>query len=60
LPGATAAVGAGAVLTPPLPADIDGERRDTAPDVGADEYVVPAATYALIASVSISVRGPSE
>jgi len=60
LPGATAAIGAGAVLTPPLAADIDGERRDAAPDVGADEYAVPAATYALIASVSISVRGPSE
>ena len=45
LPGAIAAIGNGAVLTPPLPADIDGEARDAAPDVGADEYVAPRPTW---------------
>jgi hypothetical protein len=60
LPGATAAIGSSAVLTPPLVSDIDGERRDAAPDVGADEYVAPAATYAIIASMSISGGWPSQ
>jgi len=46
LPGATAAIGTGAVLTPPLPSDIDGDTRDARPDVGADEYTVPSATGA--------------
>jgi hypothetical protein len=46
LPGATAAIGTGAVLTPPLSSDIDGDTRDAAPDVGADEYVAPSATGA--------------
>lgn len=44
LAGATAAIGTGAVLTPPLPSDIDGETRDATPDVGADEYLAPSAT----------------
>jgi hypothetical protein len=44
VPGATAAIGHGAVLTPPLPSDIDGDTRDLTPDVGADEYVAPSAT----------------
>jgi hypothetical protein len=41
LPGATAAIGNSAVLAAPLTSDIDGERRDAAPDAGADEYVAP-------------------
>ena len=44
VPGATAAIGTGAALAAPLPSDIDGERRDAAPDVGADEYVASPAT----------------
>ena len=59
-PGATAAIGTSAVLTPPLASDIDGERRDAAPDVGADEYVVPAATYVVIATMSISAKWPTQ
>ena len=46
LPGATAAIGNGAMLTPPLPSDIDNDTRDATPDVGADEYVAPSATGA--------------
>ena len=44
VPGATAAIGTGAALAAPLPSDIDGDKRDAAPDVGADEYVASPAT----------------
>ena len=44
VPGATAAIGTGAMISPPLPSDIDGEIRDATPDVGADEYAAPSAT----------------
>jgi len=44
VPGATAAIGTGAALAAPLSSDIDGETRDAAPDVGADEYVASPAT----------------
>jgi len=51
LPGATVAIGKGAVLAAPLPADIDGDKRDAAPDVGADEYAAPlAASNSLVVS----------
>lgn len=61
LPGATAAIGNGAVLTPPLASDIDGETRDATPDVGADEYVAPRATGVAkphVRSTSASTASP--
>ena len=60
LPGATAAIGTGAVLAQPLPSDIDGDTRDAAPDVGADEYVAPVATFALTASFSTTMKSAIE
>jgi hypothetical protein len=50
LPGAAAAIGTGAVLASPPSSDIDGESRDAAPDVGADEYVAPVASARMAVS----------
>ncbi len=38
-PSATAAIDKAALLTTPLPSDIDGETREAAADIGADEYI---------------------
>jgi hypothetical protein len=57
VPGATQAIGTAAALAAPLVSDIDLEKRDASPDVGADEYVVPSTTYTLTASLSTTVKG---
>lgn len=56
-PGATAAIDRAVVLPSPLWLDIDGDRRGTMADVGADEYVAgPVDTMAPLITVTSPVN----